>query len=225
MTLRLVSQVILLLAASLHAQCIIAQETEKQSLIEIAKETTFITEPLDAQGFVDYVAALNALRSKGVTPENNYEISVRKLIAVEGSKAVDKWEEKYFVALGIPVPKTTPFALVDFADYLQPNRENAKGHVEFEIIRKRETLLEKPWQPDERSIAARWVQEMSELLDELVEASEHPDYWAPYISVDLEASRPRPRVGLSLLAPIYEQREIARALGIRAMGRIGTGEL
>ena len=201
------------------------QGPETQNLIRIAQETTFITEPLDPEGFVDYVAALNELRSKGVTPKNNYEMVVRKLITAKGSESVDNWKEKYFAALDTPVPKATPFALVDFVDYLEPNKENTNGRTEFEILRKRETLLEKPWQPDERPIAARWVQEMNELLDELVEGSKRPEFWAPYVSVDMDLSKPMPRVGLKSLAPVIEQREIARAIGIRAMGRIGTGEL
>src|SRR4051812_16314697 len=37
----------------------------------VGKETTRIVGPLRADGTVDYVAAVNELLSKGVTPENN----------------------------------------------------------------------------------------------------------------------------------------------------------
>ena len=40
-------------------------------LVTISKETTYITEPLRADGYPDYVAALNQRFSQGVTPENN----------------------------------------------------------------------------------------------------------------------------------------------------------
>ena len=35
----------------------------------ISKETTYITEPLRADGYPDYIAALNQRCSRGVTPE------------------------------------------------------------------------------------------------------------------------------------------------------------
>jgi hypothetical protein len=50
-----------------------SDETPKKTKpkFTISKETTFITEPLDKDGYPDYAAALNARLSKGVTPENN----------------------------------------------------------------------------------------------------------------------------------------------------------
>jgi len=43
-------------------------------LITVSKETTWITEPLNADGTVNYVAAADAWLSKGVTRENNAAI-------------------------------------------------------------------------------------------------------------------------------------------------------
>ncbi|MFP6600890.1 MAG: hypothetical protein VB862_00040, partial [Pirellulaceae bacterium] len=37
----------------------------------VSKETTRITSPLRKDGYVDYLAAINVLSSRGVTPENN----------------------------------------------------------------------------------------------------------------------------------------------------------
>ncbi|MCH8829899.1 MAG: hypothetical protein IID45_10010, partial [Planctomycetes bacterium] len=39
--------------------------------IEVSRETTFFTEPVDQDGEVDYVAAINRHYGRGVTPENN----------------------------------------------------------------------------------------------------------------------------------------------------------
>ena len=39
--------------------------------ITISKQTTYLVQPLDRDGYVDYLAALNHLDSQGVTPENN----------------------------------------------------------------------------------------------------------------------------------------------------------
>src|SRR5579875_913175 len=40
----------------------------------IGKETTYVTGPLDAEGYIDYAAALNEHWRRGVTPENNANV-------------------------------------------------------------------------------------------------------------------------------------------------------
>ncbi|MCP3692794.1 MAG: hypothetical protein GY917_11410, partial [Planctomycetaceae bacterium] len=42
--------------------------------ITISRETTRITQPLDDDGYVDYLQALNDQATEGVTPENNFEV-------------------------------------------------------------------------------------------------------------------------------------------------------
>ena len=65
------------------------QPAGKQTLIKISKETTYITEPLDDQGYVDYVAALNAKLKEGVTRENNS--AVLYLQAMGPAVLDDEW--------------------------------------------------------------------------------------------------------------------------------------
>ena len=59
----------LLIASSLVEATLAADPTFP--FLSISKETTIITEPLRSDGTPDYVAAINARYSKGVTPENN----------------------------------------------------------------------------------------------------------------------------------------------------------
>src|SRR5882724_7209102 len=46
----------------------------------ISKETTYVTGPLDKDGYIDYAAALNERLSKGVTPESNANVLIWKAI-------------------------------------------------------------------------------------------------------------------------------------------------
>src|SRR5690349_12610174 len=46
----------------------------------IAKETTFVTGPVDKEGYIDYIAALNERLRKGVTPENNVVVLLWKAL-------------------------------------------------------------------------------------------------------------------------------------------------
>src|SRR6516225_3610527 len=46
-------------------------QTKHRGKFTISKETTYVTEPLDRYGYIDYARALNQRLSQGVTPENN----------------------------------------------------------------------------------------------------------------------------------------------------------
>lgn len=48
--------------------------------LEIGRETTYITGPLNDDGTVNYVAYLNARYGKGVTPENNAAVILARAI-------------------------------------------------------------------------------------------------------------------------------------------------
>jgi hypothetical protein len=37
----------------------------------VSKDTTYVTGPIDKDGFIDYAAALNQLLGKSITPETN----------------------------------------------------------------------------------------------------------------------------------------------------------
>src|SRR5262249_16479297 len=46
--------------------------------LRVARETTYITEPVDAEGYLDYQAALNDRLSKGIPPEKNANFLIWK---------------------------------------------------------------------------------------------------------------------------------------------------
>lgn len=71
----------------------------------ISKETTYITEPLDAAGYPDYYAALNERMSRGVTPGNNAAVPLLQAFGPSIlPENVDKVE--LFRHLGMnPLPK------------------------------------------------------------------------------------------------------------------------
>lgn len=71
--------------------------------ITISKATTYITEPLRADGYPDYMAALNRKASEGVTPENNAAVP---LVQAFGPAWIDsKDREQFFKLLGIPAAR------------------------------------------------------------------------------------------------------------------------
>ncbi len=64
-------RVILLVIGLLLVAGLVCNYWPMEGHITISRETTYITGPLNEDGTVNYVAALDDRLSKGVTPENN----------------------------------------------------------------------------------------------------------------------------------------------------------
>jgi hypothetical protein len=69
--------------------------------LTIGKDTTRITGPLRADGTVDYVAALNAQMSQGITPANNAAVGLLRALGPAAFLAERPRQEKLFQLLGI----------------------------------------------------------------------------------------------------------------------------
>jgi hypothetical protein len=80
----------------------------------ISKDTTYVTEPLAEDGYVNCVTALNAICSKGAAPENNAVVLLLEAVGPEGI-----WKDgraRCFSMLGIePLPVKGDY-LISFYD-------------------------------------------------------------------------------------------------------------
>lgn len=82
--------------------------------LQVDERTTHIVEPLDKAGFVDYLEAANQRHAKGVSPEDNWEVVVRRAFGpLEWDEASDA---AYYRWLGIPPVPATP----ENGSYFQP---------------------------------------------------------------------------------------------------------
>ena len=130
-----------------HSAANLAAGKTADGAITISEETTFLTEPLDADGYVDYIAALNAAASKDVTPENNAVVLLAQAFGPPDFH--DRFRPAYFAALGIPPPvkrkrvssittigsvrycrRTLPTAS-RWAALLRPQRKSLPGFLTF----------------------------------------------------------------------------------------------
>ena len=66
----------------------------------LGKETTYVTGPLDKEGYIDYEAALNDRLGKGITPEKNANVLLWKALRPDarGGKGMPA---EFFKRLGI----------------------------------------------------------------------------------------------------------------------------
>src|SRR5262250_2173966 len=71
--------------------------------LPLGKETTYVTGPLDKDGYIDYQAALNDRLGKGVTPQTNANVLIWKALGPrpEGGRGMPA---EYFKRLGVEEP-------------------------------------------------------------------------------------------------------------------------
>jgi hypothetical protein len=79
-----------------------ASSAEEPLLVTISKETTVITAPLKPNGYPDYVGAINAQQSAGVTTENNLAVTIWNTIGT--TQMSPKMVTPYFKHLKMSPP-------------------------------------------------------------------------------------------------------------------------
>ncbi len=195
--------------------------------VTIAKDTTYITEPLRKDGYPDYVAALNQRMSKGVTPENNAAVLFWQ--AMGPSEIKKEFREKFFRLLGVPQPPEKGDYFVSPTEHFNRHKpkENSEAAPTGEdsdrdsLWRQFDTALKRPWSKEEFPIWAEWLAANEKQLALLSEACKRPRCYHPLIS----SPDNKEMVMCVLLPGAQQSRDFARALQMRAMFRIKEGKV
>jgi hypothetical protein len=208
-----------------------------RSTFSVSPETTYVTEPLDADGCVDYPTALNERMGRGVTPDTNANVLIWQALGPkpEGSNMpVD-----YFRWLGMIEPPEEGTYFIDRTKYFRtvlkdrvqlPKGEPEDGEffpADGDAPRRewddRVTRATKwPWKAAEQPDIADWLKRNEEPLAIIVEASKRPHYYNPLVN---KANDPRnARLLGSLLPSVQKCREVGAALACRAMGKVSDGD-
>ena len=168
--------------------------------IPVGRETTYLTGPLDADGYVNYLASM---RSGEDLPDRLN--AARVYAAVSGVEMALPGEADVGVR---------DFATAAEAARLTPTEWDADAVQERN--RQSNACLKSPWTADELPMAAAWLAANGPALDALVEASGRPGYFY------------RPQKGgplVTMALPMAQsRRELARLLTARAMNRVALGE-
>ncbi|MGA2620628.1 MAG: hypothetical protein ABSF26_23645 [Thermoguttaceae bacterium] len=190
--------------------------------ITISKPTTYITEPLRKDGYVDYVAALNQRFRAGVTPENNAAVPFLK--AMGPGEIGPRYRDQYCKMLDIePLPEKGDYyvRLDQYSKGLKDAEKPAAGAGEKgrELLWKQQTqAMKRPWSKKEFPMLAGWLAANEKPLALLVAASKCPRRYDPLISGDGS-------VIAALLPAVDQHREAARALTARAMLHADEGRI
>src|SRR5262245_16734110 len=110
--------------------------------LPLGKETTYVTGPLDKDGYIDYEAALNERLGKGITPDHNANVLIWKAL---GPRVLGgRMPADYFKQLGIEEPPARGENFVNLEAY-------SKDHLKLEqkeldaLLEQQTQAIRRPW--------------------------------------------------------------------------------
>ena len=200
--------------------------TNPGKTIKISKETTFVTEHLNALGLPDYVAALNARQGAGVTPETNTVVKLVEAMGPRPEQVSMEFHEAMAAALGItPLPEHGPY-LASITDYL-----NALPEPPAELQPRIQAWIDNlsaaqngKWQTADYPDMAGWIHKNEIPLQELREGLQRPHYYRPVVVLPERAGQPGQLIS-QLLPDVQSCRQMGRLLTARAMWHLGEGRV
>ena len=215
-------RIILLVIGLVFAAAVVCNYWPVHSKITISRETTYVLGPVNPDGTVNYVAALDERLSEGVTPENN---AAPLLIRALGPDFLaDSVRDKQLELLGIdPLPEEGDY-FVSLDDYLARAASPSAAALKDMAWEKRQylldTLYKTPWSSTDHPAIAAWLKANEKPLALAVQATERPRYYVPAIC----PSEPQSMLALPIqhILPVMN---LDRALALRAMLKLHDGEV
>src|SRR5262245_37153657 len=210
----------LVLVSGLLAARAAAEDKPARKLnITVSKETTYVTGPLDKEGYVDYAAALNERLGKGVTPETNANVLIWKALGprAQGGKPTPA---KVFKLMGIEEPPEKGDYFIELRPFLR-DRLGIEDREQLEAIDGQSyTLTHQTWTATDHPQVADWLKANEKPLNLILEALKRPHYFAP---VYRAGDKPTADLVAALLANTQAARTLTTALAVRGMLRVGDG--
>jgi hypothetical protein len=194
------------------------KDTPSAPPISIGKDTTYVTGPIDKDGYIDYESALNERLGKGIKAETNCNALLFKAFGPRPEGA--DMPEGYFKLLHIEAPPEKGDYLVSLGAYQA--RLNLVAMQWEELLAQHDRALGRPWKAEDLPYIAAWLDLNEKPLAVVLEATKRPHYFNPLVS-------PKPAKGRSLLIgallpSVQKCRELASLLKARAMQRVGAGK-
>jgi hypothetical protein len=192
------------------------QAKKGKGKITVGRETTYVTGPLDEDGYVDYVAALHERLGKGITPQNNANVLLWKAMGPHPEGA--KMPARFFRWLGVAAPPENGPYFSDLFKYVKENTKIDVDKAAGALSGQLEDARRRPWKEKDYPLLVDWLKANELPLGVAVEATRQPHYYSPLVS--------RGRSGLlgALLPGVQQCRGLAGALTARAMLRAGRGD-
>jgi hypothetical protein len=194
--------------------------------IVVARDTTYITAPLRADGLPDYERYFLELDRQGVTPENNAAVPFWK--AFWPPDIEPRFHDAMRAELGlaeIPPANERLERLYSETNDRRVREWLTNQKIDTETIDVDEVIalaVDHSWTAAQFPPLAKWVKANQKPIDLLVEASRRPRFYSP--SPTLLDDQVDALVSV-LLPGAQNAREAARALAARAMLNVGENHL
>jgi RNA polymerase sigma factor (sigma-70 family) len=196
------------------------RQGKRAPLFTLSKETTYITEPLDKDGYVDYETALNERLGKDITPENNANALLWQALGpnLDGRTVLPE----FFCLLKVPAPPERGEYFVGISQFATCELKLKPGEQTREIYTRRSWTAKRPWVALDYPQIASWLKANEKPLAVVIEATKRPEYYHPLVS---RKSGDEGWYGLigALVPGGRKYPELASALAARAMLHAGAG--
>lgn len=198
-------------------------------VITPSPETTHITSPLDSEGYVDYLAALNERLGAGVSSGENAAIPLLEAIGVaERNLEVTNLLR---AALGMPAWTSGSMQMFSIGDLVKERTgqfsdngvvtDSAGLQAESQrILDQNAKAAERPWKEADFPEMAEVLKRNAASLQRVTDGVKRPKYYRPLV----KRSANETMVAI-LLPDIQVSREFARQLSMRAMLHLGHGRV
>jgi len=190
-----------------------------QPLVEVSKELTQLEGPLDENGDVDYLEAVNQIYSEGVTPENNALVKIVEAMGpvFEGAPL----EDEFFERIGIKKPPINGAYFVNFYDNLGVLGLNGQSTERTNMLADYDLARQLPWTPEDLPKIETWYQKNFGPAEIIREGIKRPRYYHPLICQPGE----KPRLICARLSVVQSLRALARFFGLSLNRNLGTGNV
>lgn len=200
---------------SIFAMVSLAFAEPPKPKFQMGKDTTFITEPLDADGYLDFETALNERLRGKITPETNAMVVFCQALGPKPEGA--EMQPEFYKWLGIEPPPANGDYFITLEEYVRKKTGKPLDEHEFEALM---VLRKQPWTKKEHTLVAEWLDQIDKPLGLIGKGVERKDYFYPLISARKVVGRRGMLLG-AFLSHVQKNRAIANALSIRAMLRMG----
>jgi hypothetical protein len=189
----------------------------------IGKETTYFVAPLDKDGYVDYVAAINEHFGRGVTAKNNANVLYWRATGPFSDGIVPPTE--LFKLLGIDPPPKEGVYFMNLSAFLTKVVKIDAGDPRLTMIQDAyyKHAQVKPWQQGMFPDLGIWLSVNAASLETLVEGTKRPASFSPLFH-PRDADVPE-TLADTILYGVQDRREFGRTLLARAMLHLGEGRL
>ena len=192
----------------------LSKSAESAPPFSISKKTTAISKPRDANGYVNYLKALDFRYSKGVTSGNNAAVLLLQAIGRNDPESVPdaNWKAVLRRLKLSPSEWKGPF----FISVSEWHRQHGKLNNADTRVADRHI-----WKSSRSPEFAKWLKANEKPLQIAIEASRRSRFFIPVMN---DPSREEQNLILAEVPCIWEIRHLATTLPMRAMNLAGDGK-